>query len=1135
MSVKYPNYVNLTSLSEEQPNERNPSPPPRKKSLSPLQAPSKSISSKSTHYTSSSSLSDSPTPTHVAPPPKLHFVIPIKQETQELPPLQILLNDPYAQTMDNWPPGPSNPSLPLRVTRPHPSFLNPPPGFEQLPLTQPFLDSNAYQLSQASNSPEKNMLKSVNIKLVNGGDKRSDDGNGAVIVAVERAAEERQPRWVACGTTAVVAAEGILATASEVMERRRWCASIGELKNCPKEWHGQFARDLDDHRMLFMCLSDLGGQVNARGVPKASKVYSPYRTRLASFFARLFKMTNFAAKHSIMTPEMVENFCNDYYIPDEVHPVAPGRDNTITQFPEGKVGVYTRFFDYCGYRIPFTKFLMAVLRYFRIHISQLSPFGAARVSHFEVLTRVLDLAPSILGVLQKPPDSIKNWPDHFFWVDAKVFPIPVSLYVGGTLEKDPAPHLTARQEQTVRLLENNKAPFRRYPECFLCLVGLSPYYPFDENTYPAFERPDGTDMGLLDFIKTADPRKVQAVEVQKKDDQVKLLESTSHCFMPLVTPAAGGSSSAAAPEVSAPEVSAPAEVEPENVVPKDTYLDLTGPDEVVATQPGKSKRKRLGKQSDTLPAKQLRKDHPSFATGTGGKTLAGLRQLMPTSPLVSRPSFQADTQAHVVQSARITDVPVYTAAATVTSARENVGITPTSDVAGSSQLETSEGSDDSFYELPALNSAEAKRCMDYEQLYTEFNVGAARQICLESEVRSRAEHELELKEKLKGKYDARGRLLEEKDLEILRLKSLLVEEAEKAERAETAEVVRLRGQVSALTGEVSVLKSTIAQKDTDISLLDSRATYLKSALDDSKAACAEAGSLITSLTSERDRLTSEVSTLHTAFQDFKEKAEAQQEEQAQVLYNRVAELEAHVMDVSGRLEGEFYPAYLTTLAGRRWFLTHGIQLAVLKCFKSPEYQGILGHALGRAVDFGMQEGLEAGYEHGVAGTPLFAVEAYNPEAARTSYFDAVRALEDVDFPLVNLLKSKNDVGMDEVLDCFILDGPLADLPEAAHLQPCLKQLSVPNHHSDDKAIVGETSLSFALLNVHSRAEGAKKHAASLWQLMMEIVSNPLSSQTWVGETSTFAAPLSVEDFDEVDTNEALGSVVAILKFEACHF
>ncbi|GKC82527.1 hypothetical protein Tco_1138244, partial [Tanacetum coccineum] len=278
-----------------------------------------------------------------------------------------------------------------------------------------------------------------------------------------------------------------------------------------------------------------------------------------------------------------------------------------------------------------------------------------------------------------------------------------------------------------------------------------------------------------------------------------------------------------------------------------------------------------------------------------------------------------------------------------------------------------------------------------------------------------------------------------------------------------------------------------------------------------------------------------VSTLHTAFQDFKKKAEAQQEEQAQVLYNHVAKLEAHVMDVSGRLEGEFYPAYLTTLTGRRWFLTHGIQLAVLKCFKSPEYQGILGHALGRGIDFGMQEGLEAGYEHGVAGTPLTAVQAYNPEAARTSYFDVVRALEDVDFPLVNLLKSKKDVRMDEVLDCFILDGPLADPPKTAHLQPCLEQLFVPIHHSDDKAIVGETSLSFPLLNVHSHAEGGKKHVVALRQLIMEIVSNHLSSQTWVGETSTSASPLSVEDFDEVDTDEALGSVVSIPKFEACRF
>ncbi|GJT63415.1 hypothetical protein Tco_1006948 [Tanacetum coccineum] len=322
-------------------------------------------------------------------------------------------------------------------------------------------------------------------------------------------------------------------------------------------------------------------------------------------------------------------------------------------------------------------------------------------------------------------------------------------------------------------------------------------------------------------------------------------------------------------------------------------------------------------------------------------------------------------------------------------------------------------------------------------MYTKFNVGAARQVCLGAEVRSRANHELELKEKLRDKYDARGRLLEEKDLEILKLKSKLAEK-----EAEAVEVIRLHDQVSSLseeksslTVEVSALRITVTQKDHDISLLNSRATSFASTLDDAKVTYAEVGYKITSLASERDRLASE---------DFKEMMEVQQ---AQELYNRVAELEAHIMDVSGCLEGEFYPTYLTTLAGRRWLLPYRIQLALLKCLKSPEYQGTLGHALGRAVDFCMQEGLETGHEHGTAGRSLSAVDAYKPEAARARYVEAVKALEDVDFPLVSLLKSKKDDGMDEVLDCFLLYGPLAVLPEAAYLQPCIEQLSVLIHHA----------------------------------------------------------------------------------------
>ncbi|GJR04583.1 hypothetical protein Tco_0527567, partial [Tanacetum coccineum] len=120
--------------------------------------------------------------------------------------------------------------------------------------------------------------------------------------------------------------------------------------------------------------------------------------------------------------------------------------------------------------------------------------------------------------------------------------------------------------------------------------------------------------------------------------------------------------------------------------------------------------------------------------------------------------------------------------------------------------------------------------------------------------------------------------------------------------------------------------------------------------------------------------------------------------------------------------------------------------------------------------------------------------------------DAVKALEDTSFPLVDLLKSKKDVGMDELL--------------------------VPIYHVGDKTAVEETSLSFALMNIHARAKGAKKHALALRQLMIEIVSMPLSSQTWVGETSTSASPLSIEDYTKEDTDKTLGSVVVVPKLES---
>ncbi|GKF30704.1 hypothetical protein Tco_0100502, partial [Tanacetum coccineum] len=101
---------------------------------------------------------------------------------------------------------------------------------------------------------------------------------------------------------------------------------------------------------------------------------------------------------------------------------------------------------------------------------------------------------------------------------------------------------------------------------------------------------------------------------------------------------------------------------------------------------------------------------------------------------------------------------------------------------------------------------------------------------------------------------------------------------------------------------------------------------------------------------------------------------------------------------------EFYPRYLTTIAGRRWILGRGLKLIVMKCLQSPKYLAALGGVIGRAIDKGMQDGLTAGIDHEKAERGLVDVAAYNP-STEANYISAINALRAVDFPLLAQLES----------------------------------------------------------------------------------------------------------------------------------
>ncbi|GKD48955.1 hypothetical protein Tco_1277931 [Tanacetum coccineum] len=346
------------------------------------------------------------------------------------------------------------------------------------------------------------------------------------------------------------------------------------------------------------------------------------------------------------------------------------------------------------------------------------------------------------------------------------------------------------------------------------------------------------------------------------------------------------------------------------------------------------------------------------------------------------------------------------------------------------------------------------RSMDYDQLLAEFNVGIAHQTCLSFEVRLRLEHELAGRKIFKGKFEV---------AEAIRLRGQIAND-EAAKAATVSELNSLKEKNVALEAQVTTLESATANKDAE--LLHTMAA---------------------SLEVERDGL-------------------ARQDAQVKALSDRVASLDADLMEMALHMDEEFYPRFLTTLSGRRWILSHGLKHVVMKCMHSSDYLDTLGNAIGRAIDKGMQDRLAAGIEHGKARRCLENVEAYNP-SAEADYVSTIAALQ----------------------------GSAARILEANRLQPSLEQLMLPIYQLEDGVVIGETSLSLALDVPHSsiqrlKGEAATKHL-SISDAIVPLIK-PLSIRNLVGEASTSGVLVEVTTTSLSTTFAQVSSVPPIPAVDA---
>ncbi|MFS7906337.1 hypothetical protein Hanom_Chr01g00058091 [Helianthus anomalus] len=104
---------------------------------------------------------------------------------------------------------------------------------------------------------------------------------------------------------------------------------------------------------------------------------------------------NLSESVSVLTQRQLDKFVQEYRIPLDLNPVLPSKNEIIYPFRHGKFPLYTRVCNFANYRVPFSKFLIMVLRYFCVHLFQVNPFGLSRISHFEVSCRAQDQRPDL--------------------------------------------------------------------------------------------------------------------------------------------------------------------------------------------------------------------------------------------------------------------------------------------------------------------------------------------------------------------------------------------------------------------------------------------------------------------------------------------------------------------------------------------------------------------------------------------------------------------------------------------------------------------------------------------------------------------------------------------------------------------
>ncbi|GJX89312.1 hypothetical protein Tco_0341326 [Tanacetum coccineum] len=303
---------------------------------------------------------------------------------------------------------------------------------------------------------------------------------------------------------------------------------------------------------------------------------------------------------------------------------------------------------------------------------------------------------------------------------------------------------------------------------------------------------------------------------------------------------------------------------------------------------------------------------------------------------------------------------------------------------------TSESSAPVTHVVPSLpqTGPKAFEGMPVDQLMEEFDMVTAQQAALVAQLRARFSNE-------------RSQIIQ-KDEEILLLKTQLADAQAEAESS--------RSYAQNLAEEKMALLVKVEQERADAAEYKASCHWAVKYLEGGK------------------------NNHFAGLDDFRQKVEGLLEKQ-----------EEKLRKLSIEYDEELYPHMLSTIAERRWLISHGLRLAAMSTLESQEVRQSFGDVVKCALARGKAEAVEELHEKKLLTVPAAQVPGYNQKAYE-ELVAAMEAMKLLELPHIAQLERDQDYPIDVIMAGLTLARHATEGAEAQpdyFLKPDVAQLQVP--------------------------------------------------------------------------------------------